>query len=293
MNLYEICNLIINVEGDYEPVIDKLSDFNINSSDHVDLDLYFQSQPYLLAPDGVVISSEKIVWMRKRNAEEGYYVYTYINNGSGKKIILVIADIDYLFKKIKMTYRNNQEPTENYTVTTQYNLNMVMGILFRHSLIHLNGMVMHASVLDWSGKGILFTAPSGTGKSTQVKLWQTYFKKGVRVLNDDTPAIKFIYDTPYVYGTPWCGSSGIHCNGFAPIAAIIIVEQAPYNSVAHLAVSEAMFRVMPRVFFPYFDQNMMNEVMNLFEKLIKTVPVYLLKCKPEREAVELVYECVK
>lgn len=296
MKQYEVCDMIINIEGDYEPIIEKLSNFIISEYKTPDLNITFKCEDNLVAPQGSNINEDVIHWLRKPNPKEGYYIYTTtVSTKVDTPRVLNVADLDYELKNVTIKYRNNKNKSAKYdfTYSTNYYLNLIMGIIFRHRLLYINGIVMHASTLEWNGKGILFTAPSGTGKSTQVKLWQTYMGEGVRVLNDDTPAIKFIEDKPYVYGTPWCGSSDIHCNGLAPIAAIVIVEQAPLNSITKLSLQESIFKTMPRVFLPYFNEDMMNKTMNIFEKIITSLPIYLLKCKPEKEAVELVYECVK
>ena len=69
-------------------------------------------------------------------------------------------------------------------------------------LINHDGLVIHSSSIAFRDKGIIFTAPSGTGKSTHVNLWEQTFGREVTVVNDDTPAIRFINDVPMLSGTP-------------------------------------------------------------------------------------------
>ena len=39
-------------------------------------------------------------------------------------------------------------------------------------LLQRSAVILHASYIDWDGSAILFTGPSGTGKSTQAELWE-------------------------------------------------------------------------------------------------------------------------
>jgi hypothetical protein len=113
------------------------------------------------------------------------------------------------------------------------------------------------------------------------------------MLNDDCPAIRVSDGQPFVYGTPWSGSSNIFINSKVPILAVVLLEQAPENTIRQLSNHEAVNKLMPRCFLPYYDSRLMDMAINTLEKIISAVPVYLLKCRPDREAVELVHQCVK
>lgn len=49
-------------------------------------------------------------------------------------------------------------------------------------------------MLEIDGKAYMFSAPSGTGKSTHAKLWRDCFGDRVTMINDDKPLIKFRED---------------------------------------------------------------------------------------------------
>ena len=153
----------------------------------------------------------------------------------------------------------------------------MIGLVFQNYLLHYDGIVVHASSLEWNGKGIIFSAPSGTGKSTHVKLWQEYFGSEVKLLNDDSPAIRFRDGNPFIFGTPWSGSSNLHSNGSAPLSAIVLLQQASDNSIKQLSNQEAIAKLMPRVFLPYYDEDMMNKACDVFERIIFFSPGLFIK----------------
>lgn len=113
------------------------------------------------------------------------------------------------------------------------------------------------------------------------------------VVNDDTPAIRFKDEEPILCGTPWSGSSDKFVNLEVPVKAIVVLSQAPQNSIRKLEIFEALPMVMPRCFLPYFDEELMKKAYIALDKILIKIPIYHLQCRPDREAMELVYQCVK
>ena len=62
---------------------------------------------------------------------------------------------------------------------------------FLNKLLDFGGTVFHSSALAVDGKAYLFTAPSGTGKSTHISLWQQRFGNSVQIVNGDKPIMRF------------------------------------------------------------------------------------------------------
>lgn len=164
-------------------------------------------------------------------------------------------------------------------------------ILFRNCLLFHQGIVIHAAAIDWKGRGIIFSAPSGTGKTTQANLWRKH--KGAKILNADRPAIRVHEHQAYVYGTLWNGSSQKCCNEGIPLSAIILLEQAKDNEIRKLEHGEATSRLIPRCFLPYYQEDIMNIALDNIERLIAKTPVYILRCTPDKAAVELLYQWMK
>ena len=100
-----------------------------------------------------------------------------------------------------------------------------------------NCLMLHAALIRWQGKGILFTAPSGTGKSTQAGLWEKY--EEADILNGDRAAVRKDKNGCWqAYGLPYAGSSGIYRNEKAPVSAIIVLRQAYENRIQRLGMLE-------------------------------------------------------
>lgn len=293
MPQFEIAGLVIDVKSENHESTERMNEFSLNQYRDANLNISFKSNEFIDVPQGSIMDDKiNIKWVKKPSGQSGYYFYTTEEDFG---TILALADIDFDWKNAVLTCRDftNKSAEESYSMQTWVYAHVMMGVIFRYNLIHYDGLVIHSSTLKHEGKGIMFSAPSGTGKSTHVKLWQKYIGEDVIVLNDDTPAVRIISEIPYVYGTPWSGSSFIHSNDSAPLEAIVLLEQDLENSIRRISNKEAILKLMPRVFLPYFDQDMMNKTMTVFEKVISKVPVYVLKCRPDEQAVELVYKCVR
>ncbi len=163
--------------------------------------------------------------------------------------------------------------------------------IISNKIIHHSGFVLHASSISHEGKGIVFTAPSRTGKSTHAAMWKRYYQ--ANILNDDCPIVKIESGKAIVHGTPWSGAKNKAMQASSPLSAIVFLEQAGQNTIRELTNKEAIPLFLPRVFLPYQNHMLMETAMQNIEKAIESVPKYLLMCKADREATELVYQCIK
>ena len=153
----------------------------------------------------------------------------------------------------------------------------------------MGGCMLHASSLRINNCGIAFSAISGTGKSTQTGLWQQYFGDRVTMINDDRPAIFYDDDTAMIYGTPFSGKTDINNNISAPLRAIIFLTQASECSIKRLDTATAYHQLANQIWRPIYDQNVSVMMLDILERLIKTVPIYMLYCDISNTAVETVY----
>lgn len=173
--------------------------------------------------------------------------------------------------------------TRNMTrhIEESYLLNLIQGILSNNK-----GFILHGSVIKYSNEGIIFTASSGVGKSTQAELWKKY--ENAEIINGDKAFIRYFNDGAKVYGSPWSGSSNIIKNKKVPLKAIIVLEQGKENKIREVHGLEKLSYFNTHVYYPYWDNKLVNLTMETLDLVLKKVPVYLLICRPDKEAVELV-----
>lgn len=146
------------------------------------------------------------------------------------------------------------------------------------------GVILHSAFIDIGGKAILFTAPSGTGKSTQAELWRKY--RGATVINGDKSVLRIIDGIPSASGLPYSGSSGISLNRTLPLMAIVYLEQAKENTVTCLRGFSAFRKVWEGVCVNTWDAEMTGAASDTVGTMLSSVPVYKLCCTPDIRAVE-------
>ena len=148
--------------------------------------------------------------------------------------------------------------------------------------------LFHGAVIECDGRGYVFAARSGTGKSTHIALWQKRFGSRVRVINGDKPIMRFEDGCLYAYGTPWCGKERLQTNASVPVAGICFLERAENNEIARIAPADAVIRVFQQVLTPT-DLQSVDVMFPLLDRMLAQIPCYLLKCNMEEEAAEVSY----
>ncbi len=149
-------------------------------------------------------------------------------------------------------------------------------------LLFHNAFFIHSSFISVNGKAILFSAPCGTGKSTQASLWEKY--RGAEIINGDKTGV-LVENGVYACGVPICGTSGICKNKTLPLGAIVLLSQAPVNTVRKLKGVEAIQSVLQNVYLDLIAPNEQAAIVDLLIELLKTVPVYSFGCTPDENAV--------
>lgn len=160
-----------------------------------------------------------------------------------------------------------------------------------HLLLAEDILLFHCSALSIHGKAILFTAKSGTGKSTHARLWRERFGPAVTMLNDDKPLLKVTPQEVRVYGTPYAGKEDLHTNASAPVAAIVILRQGRENHIQRTSTQQAFPVLFQQSYRQPRGQNLPH-TLDLVGRLA-SLPVYTLDCTISQQAVELVYERLK
>lgn len=151
-------------------------------------------------------------------------------------------------------------------------------------LPHFDRFVFHGAAIEYGGNAYLFTAPSGTGKTTHINLWKQYLGDKVDIINGDKPIIK-AGNISTVYGTPWAGKEGYQRNTSAPLKAICILKQGKENKITKLELAEAVNHLMRQVYLPK-NQISLSATLSLLGKMIENTPVYLLECDISKQAFE-------
>jgi hypothetical protein len=153
-------------------------------------------------------------------------------------------------------------------------------------------ILFHGSCVAVDGQGYLFTAKSGTGKSTHARLWREYLEGRALMINDDKPLIRLTENGAVVCGTPWDGKYRLSTNISVPLKALCILERAEENSLRKITASQALPALLRQVYRPG-DREALVRTMDLIGRLSGSVCLYRLSCNMEPDAAVTAYEGMK
>lgn len=149
-------------------------------------------------------------------------------------------------------------------------------------------ILFHGSVVAVDGVAYMFTAASGTGKSTHVALWRKLFGERAVMVNDDKPLLH-IGDVVTAYGTPYDGKHKLSNRIAVPLKAICILTRAPENSIVPVTRDEAYAMLLQQAYRPN-DVFALQKTLTLVDKMAEKVELYRLGCNMELEAAKVAYE---
>lgn len=158
----------------------------------------------------------------------------------------------------------------------------------RRILHGFDAFLLHSSQIEVNGKGILFTGPSGVGKTTQSSLWEQYGHAKKRC--NDRTVIRRIGSEWFTFGYFEDGTEPVAYNRRLPLGAVVLLRQEEKNSVQRENGKRALVFLMEQIFLDIWDKRMETEMMWRVMDLLETVPVYELGCRADQGAVECLKE---
>ena len=206
----------------------------------------------------------------------------------GEKHIRYIGSVDSCLDGAHTCIRRNGDVSEvevlKKSTYGRLTTKIVLTALEAEHFIAMDyGFILHASYIEYEGKGILFTAPSGTGKSTQADLWNRL--RGAEIMNGDKVCIKKDGDKFYAWGIPYAGSSGIARQGKSPLLAIVYLSQAKETKIEHITGRQAFRSVWEGISVNSWNSEDVSSVSQTLLELLSEIPVYHLACTPDESAI--------
>ena len=186
---------------------------------------------------------------------------------------------------------NRIELLEDYSNTDghlafEYLIQMMPGIFLKKDMLTFHGVL-----LEYSGYGLIISAPSGTGKTTHARLWRD--RKRALIINGDRAACRKKDGIWTGFGIPWSGTSGEQINRSVPIKAVVVLERGGENCAFRITEQEAFGAVLPHVQCPAWDAELTGRMLGLLDDFLRNIPVIRLRCLPDGEAVDVLAKAVE
>ncbi len=155
----------------------------------------------------------------------------------------------------------------------------------------LGRFLMHGAAISYAGKGYLFTALSGTGKTTHISLWKKYLGDEVDIINGDKPLIHVSEEEVSVCATPWAGKERWHRNCAYPLGGICLISRGVGNRIRRIEPREYLNLLLQQIYMPA-NPAALTATLDLVDRMLARVPVYLLECDMSEEAVKTSFRAV-
>lgn len=169
-----------------------------------------------------------------------------------------------------------------------------MTYLFCDELLNNQSCIFHGVSFLYQGRAYLLTAPSGTGKSTQLFNLLRLFPDEIQVMNGDKPILVYQDHQIMVYPSPWKGKEHLGNDLLkAPLAGIFVLEQAKYNRMSRMPIVEAVKFLMCRIFSTYETKTALTACTHFVESLVIYVPIWKLENLGDDASTKLIYTILK
>ena len=235
--------------------------------------------------------AEKIIEINSIYEEVHNYCRDYLCDGTPDFAITTTEnDIEYERQKSAKNDIAEGRPVQNWSDSYLEELAVYRKIA--EKMPEYDTFLFHGSVVAVDGVGYLFTAKSGTGKSTHTRLWRELLGNHAVMVNDDKPLIKVSDDTVTVYGTPYNGKHRLGSNIAVHLKAICILCRAEKNNILKITKASAYTMLLQQSYRPD-DVAALAKTLTLIDKMADNVALWRLGCNMDISAAELAYNTMK
>ena len=233
-----------------------------------------------LAGQNIAIDTE---W---QELEKRFHEYQIDEPG---EILVSVNEDEIAFEREKSIQECILEGIEPVNYTDEYLEFVGLQRKITEELFARNVLLFHGSVVAVDGEAYLFTAKSGTGKSTHTRLWREVFGPRAVMVNDDKPFLEIRDDHVVVHGSPWNGKHRLGENISLPLKAICILERGEENRIRSIGPREALTMLMQQSQRPQ-DRRKLPLYLDLVDKLSSRVSFYRMACNMDPSAAVIAYE---
>lgn len=243
-------------------------------------------------PEGMYRIADHVICICSLHNDVHVLCQSYRIEGQKQDIVIITTQSDIDSEKESAIKEDRLEGIPPRNFSDGYLETLAVYRKLAKRLLMDNILLFHGSCISVDQEGYLFTAKSGTGKSTHTRLWREMLKNRAVMVNDDKPLLKIEDNCVTVYGTPWDGKHHLSNNIAVRLKAICILERGEVNEICKISQKEAFPMLLQQTNKPD-DAKLMSITLQLLDSLKDSVELYRLRCNQNIEAAEIAYETMR
>ena len=201
----------------------------------------------------------------------------YQTEESGAEYSVRITEEDILSERASLEAAWRQSGYDPRRFSARYLETLAVYRKIAEALLPCDILLMHGSVVAVDGRAYLFTAKSGTGKTTHYLHWKALWDREVEILCGDKPILAFDGPEITVHPSPWNGKEAMGQLRSGPLGGIVVLRQSGTDRIRRLSRREAVWPLFPQFLFRRATVAQVQAVGRMEEQLLGQVPVWLLE----------------
>lgn len=200
--------------------------------------------------------------------------------------IVKITNDDIEFERSRSCCANIKKLNDIPEFSNEYLETLAVYRKIAEKLPFYNAFLFHGSAIAVDEEAYIFTAKSGTGKSTHVAFYLKKFGDRAVIVNDDKPIILIKKNGVFVCGTPWSGKHVLNTNIIKPLKAICILNRGTENIIEKVDFPLVIEKIVAQSYRPHLPESM-EKFLGLLSKMAENTKFYNLYCNKKAESASV------
>jgi hypothetical protein len=158
------------------------------------------------------------------------------------------------------------------------------GLILYYLTVIKGDIFIHASGINHSGRGYLFSGISGKGKSTMAKLWNL---AGSRVIHDDRLIIHNTGSGFKMFNTPIYNNDN---PSESPLDRIYLIDHGSKNEIIPVKGAAGVSLIMANCIQHNWDPEIVAKLLGSVSMMCASVPAARLLFRPDRSVIDHILE---
>ena len=201
---------------------------------------------------------------------------------------ICVTEEDLRFEQAELDREAREEGFRLRVFTDPFLERAAIQRAFAEFLLDYDTLLLHGSTIAVDGSAYLFTARSGTGKSTHTRLWREVFGQRAVMINDDKPFLQLTDGQILAYGSPWSGKHGLDTNISAPLRGICLLERGAENQIRPAEPSQLLPMLQKQAYLP-MNPEKHPKFFQLLHTLAHQIPLWYMTCTKDPAAAQIAF----